>query len=213
MSRVKQRGMPSGWYQAAAATAGRAAFTLTLVCWATWVLPTNAQLLRAHRCEDMAKPLGGLGLPSAYEGISCAQWRAIYGGTCDANLIAKHKICDATCQKNPSFVQTRCPKLCNVCTRQCSDARGDEVLKSKGVTCATMKSASVCHLITQDSKVKAAGVQAMCGCSCPVAVIPTPSPPRRISPQHMLPRSRSSWAIGACKTCRSRGRCARTVVV
>lgn len=70
-------------------------------------------------CEDIARPLAGLGLPPGpWHYWTCKEWASFYGediiGICDPSRIQASWNCDEWCQHNPGFIKTRCPRTCGL---------------------------------------------------------------------------------------------------
>lgn len=79
-------------------------------------------------CKDASRPLAGQGLPPGpWLDWSCLDLANFYGpyvkGNCDPDLIRGSPHCDASCQKDPGFIQRRCPLMCGICHADCSDVK------------------------------------------------------------------------------------------
>lgn len=120
-------------------------------------------------CEDIARPLAGLGLPwGPWIQWTCKDWASIYGmdviGNCDVSRIQASPNCDQRCQQNPGFIKTRCPQTCGV-----PICEGGEMFPVLGfctgflfflVCCCGCK---VCHIAPQEKRGPLLGIAILSG--------------------------------------------------
>merc|ERR1711988_268364 len=84
------------------------------------LLKSTCKTNERTECKDHERPLSDLGLPDGeYVRWTCDKYKSFYGlgqwDDCDSDKIKAHKNCDEGCQRDPSFIKTRCPKACKVC--------------------------------------------------------------------------------------------------